>query len=118
VDCDDVLVPTSIYHTKRYKVTVASNCVAAEVHERNDIAIETTFLKGDGVTVYKRETTMILEINCVDAYVGRYWPYDESSCHDSVTTRMSSCSSMMLRHSAVVLLLSVYALTQPIDTSL
>jgi len=74
VDCDGELVPTSIYHTKQYKVTVAINCVAAEVLERGDIAIETTFLKGGGVTVNKRETTMILEMNCVDACVGWYWP--------------------------------------------
>jgi len=74
VDYDGELVPTSIYHTKQYNVTVASNCVAAEVHERNDIAIETTFLKGDGVTVNRCETTMILKINGVDACVGRYWP--------------------------------------------
>jgi len=74
VDYDDELVPTSIYHTKQYNVTVASNCIAAEVLERSDIAIKMTFLKGDRVTVKKRKTTMILKINCVDACVGRYWP--------------------------------------------
>jgi len=74
LDYDGELVSTSIYHTKRYNVTVASNCVAAEVLERSDIAIEMTFLKGDGVTVNKRETTMILKITCVDACVGLYWP--------------------------------------------
>jgi len=74
VDYDGELVLTSIYHTKQYNVTVTSNCVVAEALEGNDIAIETTFLKGDGVTVNRRETTMILKISCVDACVGRYWP--------------------------------------------
>jgi len=67
VDYDDELVPTLIYHTKQYSVTVASDYLATEVHGRNDIAIETTFLKGDGVTVNRCETTMIQKINCVDA---------------------------------------------------
>jgi len=74
VDYDGELVPTSIYHTKQYNVTVASNCVAAEVLKRNDTAIEMTFLKGDGVTVNRRKTTVILKINCFNACVGRYWP--------------------------------------------
>jgi len=126
VDYDDELVPTSIYHTKQYNVTVASNCIATEVHKRNDIAIETTFLKDDGVMVNRRETTMILKINCVDACVRRHWL---CSINAVVARRRVLVPCLrddqdvellvddVMTHT-VVLLPTVCALMQPIDTSL